>query len=518
MNLEDLVDTSKRVAEVSGRLEKIDRLASLLARVAPEETEIAVAFLTGGPRQGRIGIGPAAIWSAREAAPAQRAALQLTDVDRAFGEIAQATGRGSASARSERLRALMTQATRDEQDFLARLLFGELRQGALDGVLVDAIARASRLPAAGVRRAWMMAGDLGQVARAALEEGEPGIARFLVRLFQPVKPMLADSAGSAGEAIERLGEAAFEYKMDGARIQIHKAGRDIAIYSRNLRDVTAAAPEVVEMARDLPAHELILDGEVIALRPDGAPHPFQITMRRFGRRLDVDRLRHELPLSAFLFDCLFAGGESLLDEPQRRRFDLVSSLAPRLAIPNTIAGDAAAAEAFLSQSLARGHEGVMAKARDAGYAAGNRGASWLKIKQAHTLDLVILAAEWGHGRRRGWLSNLHLGARDPERGAFVMLGKTFKGLTDEMLEWQTRRLLELELGREDYVVHVRPELVVEVAFNDLQESPHYPGGLALRFARVKRYRPDKPAAEADTFEAVQAIYARATGQAPPPRR
>jgi DNA ligase-1 len=321
--------------------------------------------------------------------------------------------------------------------------------------------------------------------------------------------MLADTAEDVSAALARLGEASLEYKLDGARIQAHKAGDEVKIFSRNLREVTVAVPEVVATIRALPAREAILDGEVIGLRPDGVPLPFQVTMRRFGRKLDVDHLRQEIPVRPFFFDLLQRDGQVAIDAPQAERFEALQALVPPGAIvPHVRTADPGRAAAFVSEALALGHEGVMAKAPGAPYAAGSRGQAWLKIKQAHTLDLVVLAAEWGHGRRRGWLSNLHLGARDEASGTFVMLGKTFKGLTDELLAWQTEALLRLETSRDAYTVHVRPELVVEIAFNGVQESPQYPGGLALRFARVKRYRPDKPASQADTFATVQAIYRR----------
>jgi DNA ligase 1 len=519
MRLHDLVATSDEVGRVGGRLDKIARLAALLARVPPDEIAIAIAFLSGSPRQGRIGIGGAAIRAARPDTAGEAPSLDLRDVDSAFAQVRSVAGAGSIAEKVRLLRALLSRATRDEQDFLVRLLFGELRQGALEGVLTEAVARAAALPARTVRRAAMMAGDLGVVARAALTEGESGLARFAVELFRPIQPMLAETAGSVGEALGRLDTAALEYKLDGARIQVHKGGDDVRVFSRNLRDVTPAVPEVVEVVRALPARELVLDGEVIALRPDSTPHPFQVTMRRFGRRLDVDWLRRELPLSPFFFDLLHADGEPLLDHPQAERFGALTRLAPLgVVIPSLAGPTAAAATAFLEEALAHGHEGVMAKDGASEYAAGSRGHGWLKVKIARTLDLVVLAAEWGSGRRRGWLSNLHLGARDPERGGFVMLGKTFKGLTDETLAWQTQRVLELEIARDDHTVFVRPELVVEIAFNDLQESPHYPGGLALRFARVKRYRGDKTAVESDTISTVRDIYRRAAGKEPPPGR
>ena len=514
--LNDLVTTSKGVAEVSGRLEKIARLAVLLRRFAPDEVGIGVAFLSGRLTQGRIGIGPAVAWETRQAGSAAAASsLTLGEVDDAFGQIGRKSGRGTAADKARLLADLFRRATAEEQDFLARLLLGELRQGALEGLLVEALARAAGVSRELVRRAAMMAGDPGRVAKAALFEGEAALSRFAVQLFRPVKPMLADTAEDVDGALERLGEAALEYKLDGARIQVHKAGEDVKVFSRHLREVTPAVPEIVGIVRALPARELILDGEVIALRDDQTPHPFQVTMRRFGRKLDVGLLARQLPLTPFFFDCLFLDGQSLIDEPQSRRAgELAGVASATLLVPRIVTASPQRAESFLDEALRRGHEGVMVKSLAAGYEAGSRGQAWLKIKAAHTLDLVVLAAEWGHGRRTGWLSNLHLGARDAERAGFVMLGKTFKGLTDEMLAWQTRKLLELEIGRDEYTVHVRPDLVVEVAFNDVQASPQYPGGLALRFARVKRFRPEKPASEADTLAAVQAIFRRATGQDP----
>jgi DNA ligase 1 len=506
VKLGDLVETSAAVAEVSGRLEKIARLGELLTRLPPEEIEIAVAFLSGALRQGRIGLGWRLIAGARAVTPAETATVQLRDVDEVFERIAHAAGAGSTVEKTGLLRELFTRTTANEQAWLVRLLTGELRQGALEGVLTDAVARAAKLTAASVRRAAMMAGELPRVAHAALTEGETGLARYSIQLLRPVQPMLADSAEDVEDALARVGAAAFELKLDGARIQVHKADTDVRVFSRTLRDVTAAVPEVVDAVRGLPARELILDGEVIALASDGAPLPFQVTLSRFGRRLEVERLRAEMPLTPFFFDCLYLDGAALIDHPQAARFAALVGAAPALVVPHVTGATREQADAFLDSALTRGHEGVMAKAVDAPYAAGRRGQSWLKIKAAKTLDLVVLAAEWGSGRRQGWLSNLHLGARDPERNGFVMLGKTFKGMTDALLAWQTERLQALALAQEGHVVHVRPELVVEVAFNDLQESPVYPGGLALRFARIKRYRTDKSAAEADTFATVQAIH------------
>ena len=519
MDLHRVAGTSAAVARTASRLQKIELLAALLSATDPDEIETLVAFLSGGPRQGRIGIGSAAIRAAVPSSSSETPALTLREVDAAFAEIAGATGERSTATRVQRLRALLERATADEQRFLTSLLFGELRQGALEGVLMDAVARAGGVPASMVRRAAMLAGDLGPVARAAIAEGRAGLDRYAVRLFQPVQPMLADSATTVDDALEAAGEASVELKIDGARIQAHKDGDEVRVYSRTLRDVTASVPEVVAVVRAMPARSAVLDGETIALKPGGAPHPFQITMRRFGRRKDDQALREELPLTPLFFDCLYAEGEPTLDEPLSRRLDVLHAIVPAgQIVPHLRAPLARDADAFLSKALAQGHEGVMVKSLTAPYAAGRRGQAWIKVKQARTLDLVVLAVEWGSGRRRGWLSNLHLGARDPERNGFVMLGKTFKGLTDEMLAWQTERFLQLEIGRDDYTVYLHPEIVVEVAFNDLQESPHYPGGLALRFARVKRYRNDKTAAEADTFATVQKIYKEMTGLEPPAGR
>jgi DNA ligase-1 len=481
-----------------------------LTRLAPEEIEIATAFLSGEIRQGRVGVGYAAVAAASDASPAAEPSLTLRDIDDELAALAKATGKGSAGERARRLRALFERSTRDEQDWIRRLIAGEIRQGALEGVLVEAVARAAGIEPARVRRAAMMAGDLGPVARAALTAGDRALDEFSVRLMQPVQPMLAESAESVEAALAELGDASLEYKLDGARLQIHKAGDEVRLFSRALRDVTHAAPEVVALVRALPARDLILDGEVLALRPDGRPHSFQTSMSRFGRRHDDERLRAELPLTPFLFDLLYADGASFLDESQERRLQTLVQIASGLAVPRLVRPTIEQARAFAGEAIAHGHEGVMAKSLAAPYAAGRRGAAWLKVKQARTLDLVVIGVEWGHGRRKGWLSNLHLAARDPEHHSFVMLGKTFKGMTDEMLAWQTERLLSLEIGRDDYTVHVRPELVVEVAFNEIQRSPIYPGGLALRFARVKRYRPDKAAGEADTIQTVREMAGNVT--------
>ena len=504
--LATLVELSRGVAQTSSRLGKIDVLAACLRALSPDEIAIAVPFLCGETRQGRLGIGYAALQEARTGAAAQPK-LTLAETDCMLAHVAAVGGKGAVAERGRLLGELFRRATQAEQEFLLRLLAGELRQGALEGVMLEAVARAATVPVADVRRAAMLAGDIAQVARAAFAGGLPAVRGFSLRVLQPVQPMLAQTAEDVGDALARLDGAAFEWKLDGARVQVHKAGDEVRVFTRSLNEVTAVVPELVEAVRGAAARELVLDGETIALAPSGAPHPFQVTMRRFGRKLDVGAMRETLPLSVFFFDCLHRDGEALAERPARERFEaLGEALPPALLVPRLVTRDAAEAEAFFAQALQRGHEGVMAKALDAPYEAGNRGASWLKIKRAHNLDLVVLAAEWGHGRRTGWLSNLHLGARDPSSGAFVMLGKTFKGLTDATLEWQTRELLAREIGRDAYTVHVRPELVVEIAFNELQASPHYPGGLALRFARVKGYRPDKKPEQADTIDTVRAIY------------
>jgi DNA ligase-1 len=514
VKLATVVEASARAAATGSRLGKRDAIAACLRAAEPDEIDIAVTYLSGETRQNKLGIGYAAVSALRGESAATEATLTIADVDGELARIAATSGKGSAAERAARLRALFNRATHDEQDFLVRLLIGELRQGALEGVMIDAIAAAAALPVATVRRAAMLAGDLGVVARAALVEGAAGLERYTIDLNRPIQPMLAQSAVDVSEALEQLGTASFEWKVDGARVQVHKDGDAVRVFTRSLKEVTSAVPEVVDTVRALPATALILDGETIALTKKGAPQPFQVTMRRFGRKLDVESLRAELPLAVYFFDCLRRDDTALVDRPAQERFATLGDMLPAsVVIPRIVTSDPTEAQAFYADALARGHEGVMAKALDAPYEAGSRGASWLKIKRAHTLDLVVLAVEWGSGRRRGWLSNLHLGARDPSTGDFVMLGKTFKGLTDELLEWQTRELLARETSRDDYTVYVRPELVVEIAFNDLQASPRYPGGLALRFARVKGYRIDKTAADADTIETVRGIYAEQVAKA-----
>jgi DNA ligase-1 len=511
MLFSELAEASRAVSETRARSTKIELLAACLSRLSPDEVEIAVAFLSGELRQGKIGVGYAAIRGGGlpPPAPAGGASLSLMDVDAALAQIAGIRGARSASHRAEALGALFARATESEQRFLERLLVGELRQGALESILLDAVAKAAKVSPSSLRRAVMVAGDAKRVAAAALAHGENGLASFRIEVLRPVGPMLAQTAASLAEAFEGKEALALEHKLDGARIQVHKEGTDVRVFTRSLNDVTARVPEIVEATLALPARQLILDGETIALAEGGRPASFQTTMRRFGRKLSVETLRSELPLYPFFFDALLVDGEELLARGEAERFDILSRVvAPSQRVERLVAHAPEEAEAFLTRALEHGQEGIMAKDLSSPYEAGRRGASWIKIKKAHTLDLVVLAAEWGSGRRKGFLSNLHLGARDPKSGSFVMLGKTFKGLTDELLRWQTAKLQALEISRTDWVVYVRPELVVEIAFDGVQASSQYPGGVALRFARVKRYREDKPASEADTIDMIRSIFAR----------
>lgn len=505
MLLTRVVETSQRVTHTSKRLEKVELLAALLIQLHPDEVETVVSFLSGGMRQGRIGIGYATL---RDAAspPAASPTLEIREVDRLLDLLAAVQGRGSERDKKEILHSLLAKATGMEQSFLIELLRGELRQGALEGVMLEAVAKATQISPDRLRRAVMMAGNLARVARSALESGVAGLNQYGLELFRPVQPMLAQTSEDVRAALGEFGEAALEYKLDGARVQAHRSGDEVRVFSRSLNDVTEAVPEIVEALRALPREHIILDGEIISLTPEGRPQPFQVTARRFGRKLDLNRMRAELPLTPAWFDLLYLDGQSLVDEPQERRFKVLQELSqPHHLIPHVTTSDSDLAEDFLRGALDRGHEGIMAKAVDSLYAAGARGQTWRKVKKAHTLDLAILAAEWGHGRRRGLLSNLHLGARDTQNGGFVMLGKTFKGMTDEMLAWQTQQLLKLEIGRDAGTVYVEPKMVVEIAFSDLQISVRYTSGLALRFARVKRYRHDKSAADVDTFKTVRKL-------------
>jgi len=507
--LQLLADTSQRVAASTSRLAKIRALAECLAALPAGDVEIAVSYLSGALPQGRIGISYGLLRVAAQRPAAALSTLQIGAVDAALQQLAATTGKGSAALRAQLLAGLFDAATAPEQDFLSRLLAGELRQGALDGLMMDAIAAAAKLPAGVVRRAAMYAPGLGRLAAVALASGEAGLGQFQLRIFHPVAPMLAQTAADVSEALrELLHPVQFEWKMDGARIQVHKLGDEVRIYTRALNEVGAAVPEILAMVRALPVHEVILDGEALSFAATGRPHPFQTTMRRFGRKLNVQELLAELPMRAYFFDCLLLDGQVLADQAMSARVQALQRAVPDNArIPELVTADATAAASFYAAALAAGHEGVMAKSLTCSYEAGNRGASWFKIKRAHTLDLVILAAEWGNGRRVGRLSNLHLGALDPDTGQYIMLGKTFKGLTDDMLDWQTRELLAREIRRDATTVYVRPELVAEIAFSDLQASRRYPGGLALRLARVKRYRDDKGAEGADTMETVRRIHA-----------
>ncbi len=505
-----LVETVTRVRATTKKTAKVALIAELLRQTSGRETELAALYLTGALPQGRIGLGWRTLQPALPSGPAMGEPLTLLRVDEALAAVAAETGPGSSERRLRLLRQVLERTDEAGRRLLVALLIGELRQGALEGLVVEAIAKGAGLAPGDVRRAAMYAGNVGELARTALAEGASGLARFSLRLLSPVAPMLASPAGDAKEALSRLGEAAFEYKLDGARLQVHRAGDEVRVFTRQLQDVTPRVGEVVEWARALPVRELVVEGEALALRPDGRPRPFQETMRRLGSSKDIAGARAARPLAPFFFDLLFLEGEgSLVSVPYaERRARLERLVAPPLLLPRLVTRDAEEAERFFEGALAAGHEGLMAKSLTAPYEAGQRGFHWLKLKPAHTLDLVVLAVEKGSGRRERWLSNLHLGARDAESGQFVMLGKTFKGLTDEILQWQTEALSALQVASDGWTVHVRPELVVEVAFGDVQESPRYPAGLALRFARVKRYRPDKPASEADTVQAVRAIFER----------
>jgi len=504
MKLSELVDTTREVAATSSRLAKIDALARLLRAAAPDELPAIIGLLLASPRQGRLGVGWRGI-AALEITHSTESTLTVSDVDRALDELAHASGSGSAARRTDALTALASAATADEWDFLARAMLGELRTGALGGVLLDAIARASDRPPATVRRAAMLSGDLGATAVLALTSTRDNLENVGLEVMRPVLPMLAGTAATPTAALELTGEASVEYKLDGARIQVHRYGDEVGVYTRSLADITHRVPEIVDIVRGLPATDLILDGETLALDEDGGPRPFQETMSRFGA--DVSR---ELALRPWFFDILHVDGRDLLDEPLSTRLAELDRVAGEWRMPGIVTTDPSAAEELSREALAAGHEGVVVKAIGSAYAAGRRGKSWVKVKPVLTYDLVVLAAEWGSGRRRGKLSNLHLGALDPdgefgEAGGFVMVGKTFKGLTDALLDWQTSTFPAYETSRSAHAVFLRPELVVEIAIDGVQRSPRYPGGIALRFARVKGYRPDKTAAEADTIQTLRGL-------------
>jgi len=509
MLFETLAETSERISVTTKKKEKVAHLVHLLRQTQGSDIALAASYLSGRLPQGRLGIGWTMLQDAVRDLPQGHSVGQpsLGDVNATLEAIASESGMGSIQRKMSLLRELLAHMEQRERRFLTNLVIGEIRQGALGGFVVEAIAQAAALPREKIGLALMFSGDIGEVARTALEKGDEGLSRFGAKLFHPISPMLASSVDDEEAALQRLGEAGWEYKLDGARIQVHRGGEEVRIFSRHLKDVTESLPEIVELVRTFPTEEAIIEGEVVALSEDGRSLPFQTTMRRFGRIQDIERMQREITLAPYFFDLLYADGTSLLQAAYRERFALLTErVAPGYVMPRIVTGDEQEAQEFLRQSLEAGHEGVMAKGLDSPYVAGQRGFLWLKIKPAQTVDLVVLAAEWGHGRRRGWLSNLHLGARGPEQNSFVMVGKTFKGLTDDMLRWQTHKLFELEIARDEWTVYVRPELIVEIAFNDIQRSPRYPGGLALRFARVRRYREDKSPLEADTIATIRAIF------------
>ncbi|MFE4177347.1 ATP-dependent DNA ligase [Streptomyces sp. NPDC056909] len=528
MMLAPLAHVSREVAQTSARSRKISLLAGVFRTAGPEDVPVVIPYLAGRLPQGRIGVG----WHAlrNPPPPADRATLTVRGVDDTFTALASVAGPGSQGERRRLVQGLLAAATEEEQRFLFGLISGELRQGALDAVAVEALAETSGAGAAVVRRAVMLAGSLEEVARRLLVEGPHVLEEFLLTVGRPVLPMLAQSAKSVTEAVGRLGTwAAVEEKLDGIRVQVHREGPTVRTFTRTLDDITDRLPEVTAAALALDGDRFVLDGEVIALDEDGRPRPFQEIAGRVSSRTDVRSAAMAVPLSPVFFDILAADGEDLLDLPGAERYAALARLVPEpmrvrrvVVAPSSggTSGDApagpsgeapggapgaASGEEFFRETLARGHEGVVVKSLDTPYSAGRRGAGWLKVKPVHTLDLVVLAAEWGHGRRTGRLSNLHLGARR-EDGSFAMLGKTFKGLTDAMLEWQTERLGKLAVRDDGYTVTVRPELVVEIAYDGLQRSSRYPAGVTLRFARVVRYREDKTAEESDTVGTVLAAH------------
>jgi DNA ligase 1 len=495
--LADVVAASKEVAATSSRSAKVAVLADLLTRLAPNEVPIAVGFLAGVPRQGRVGIGYSTIYGL-EQAPAGAPSLAIDELERAIVAVQAAKGSGSAAERRRILGELLARATEEEADFVKRLFTGELRQGALAGVMVDAVAKAAGVPGDLARRALMLSGDLTRTAEIALAEGEAGLREVGFELFRPILPMLASTAEGVRDAVTGFERASVEWKLDGIRIQIHRRDDDVRIYTRNLNDITHALPGIVAAVRGLPITRAVFDGEALWMG-DGGPAAFQDTVSR------IDGQAPPEGIVTFLFDLLHLDGDDLLDLPLEERAARLDAVAPQLRIPVALTSDPAEGERVLAEALQAGHEGVVVKDAASPYAAGRRGKAWRKVKPVRTYDLVVLGAEWGHGRRRGRLSNLHLGARDPATGGFAMVGKTFKGMTDELLEWQTKELLARQTAREGIAVFVRPELVVEIALDGVQSSTRYPGGVALRFARVKRYRPDKSADEADTISDLRAL-------------
>ncbi len=491
----DVVAASRAVGATRSRTAKAAALAAVLRAAAPEEVAAATAWLAGEARQGRIGTGWRTL-SGVDAGPAAAPSLTVGAVDAALDALAATSGTGSAARRAALLADLLGAATADERRFLVALLGGELRQGALEGVMLEAVAAAAEVPAATVRRAFMLSGSLPHTAVLALDGGAPALEAVHLRVGRPVRPMLA----SPGDTLDVTGAVTVEYKLDGARIQVHRDGDGVRVWTRTLREITASVPEIVAAVRALPCRTAVLDGETLALDDDGRPRSFQDTMSRFGSD------EGEVALSPFFFDLLHLDGRDLLDEPLATRLDaLAPLLPPALTMPGVRNATPEQAADVLDAALAAGHEGVVVKDLDAPYAAGRRGKAWRKVKPVHTLDLVVLGAEWGYGRRTGSLSNIHLGARDPDGGEPVMVGKTFKGMTDELLAWQTATFPAYAREETGHAVLLRPELVVEIALDGAQRSSRYPGGVALRFARVVRYRPDKTAAEADTIDTVRGL-------------
>jgi DNA ligase-1 len=495
--LADVVAASNELADTSSRSGKTAILAELLRRLEPHEVPFAVGFLAGVPRQGRVGVGYSTIYGV-ECAPAGKASVTIEELDRAIAEVQRTTGSGSAVGRKAILGELLGRATEQEGGFIKRLFTGELRQGALAGVMVDAIAKAAGVSGEIARRALMLSGDLPRTAEIAMTEGEEGLREVGFEIFRPILPMLASTAENVADAISSFARASVEWKLDGIRIQIHRRGDEVRIYTRNLNEITHALPGIIDAVRRLPAEQVVLDGEALWMGEDG-PAAFQDTVAR------IDGDAQPEGIATLLFDVLHVDGDDLLDTPLEERAARLDALAPNLKIRAVLTADPEQAQRVLDDALRAGHEGVVVKDASSLYAAGRRGKAWRKVKPVRTYDLVVLGAEWGHGRRQGWLSNLHLGARDPGTGAFVMVGKTFKGLTDELLRWQTKELLERETSRRGITVFVRPELVVEIALDGVQSSTRYPGGVALRFARVKRFRPDKNPEEADTIDDLRAL-------------
>ena len=495
--LADVVAASQEVAETNARSRKVAILAELLERLDPDEVAVAAGLLSGVPRQGRVGVGYSTIHGI-ESAPAKEPTLTVADLDTAISEIQEATGSGSGARRRQLLAELLDRATEPEAGFIRRLFTGELRQGALAGVMVDAVAKAAGVPAALTRRALMLSGDLTRTAEVAMRDGEEGLREVGFELFRPIFPMLASTAQSVADAVSSFDRSSVEWKLDGIRIQIHRRGEEVRIYTRNLNEITHALPGIVQAVQRLDVKQAVLDGEAIWMADDG-PAAFQETVAQ----IDADAPPEGI--NTFLFDLLHLDGEDLLDTPLEERAGKLEAVASQLRVPSILTSEPSDGERALEESLAAGHEGVVVKDAASLYAAGRRGKAWRKVKPVRTYDLVVLGAEWGHGRRQGWLSNLHLGARDPRTGEFVMVGKTFKGMTDELLEWQTKELQQRETERRGITVFVRPELVVEIGLDGVQSSTRYPGGVALRFARVKRYRPDKRADEADTIDDLRAL-------------